>query len=549
MTTWRFLLFFLAITVPDRVSSQVVINEVYYDHPGSDAGFEFIELYCPEGPGVQLAGWSIVMIDGRTGSVRELWRAGPDRIIDSGGFILVGGDSCAVSAEDILTGSIENGPDAVALLRGGEEIDLVRFGGDDPSCTAGRSLSRRPDGSDTGDTSADLVCSLPTPGLRNFHARDLSVSFGGPQHVYCTSGRADIYVHLENVGFEVFSGDVLLTVSSEQDGFRSEAGRMRVRPSLNEGEGLDIRTSCYGLPAGISILSLAGEPDGDTNPLNDRVSATMSSSPGEVVITEIMYRPGRGGEWIELFNRAASSVDLSGWSVTDRSGASGSITGGVEIASGGFIILAQDPVGIQSEFPGLTCIVLALENGWPRLNDGDGEGTAEEIFVRGRDGTMMESVLYRSMIEDERGRSIERLSPELCSSDGSGIWLRCGAAAGGTPGERNYCHRDVLPAEGMIVSPDPFCPEMDVMVRFTAAAGADEDAYGARIFDVEGREVARLASGPVGACAVSFSWDGCDAGGKRVETGLYICVVEFTVSGGGVCRREKGTVAVWAGRR
>ena len=120
MTTWRFLLFFLAITVPDRVSSQVVINEVYYDHPGSDAGFEFIELYCPEGPGVQLAGWSIVMIDGRTGSVRELWRAGPDRIIDNGGFILVGGDSCAVSAEDILTGSIENGPDAVALLRGGE---------------------------------------------------------------------------------------------------------------------------------------------------------------------------------------------------------------------------------------------------------------------------------------------------------------------------------------------------------------------------------------------------------------------------------------------
>jgi len=542
LKTWRFLLLILAITVPDTVFSQVVINEVYYDHPGSDSGFEFIELYCPGGAGVSLSGWSIIMIDGRTGGSRELWAAGSGRVIESGGLILIGGDSCVVSPADLLAGSIENGPDAVALLRGSEEIDLARYGGDDPGCTAGSSLSRRPDGS-------GFVCSQPTPGLRNFHDLDLSVSFCGPLHVHCISVSSDIHVYLENRGLEGFSGNGFLTVSSMQEGFRSVVGSRQVSLSLNGGEGQQIRVNCTGLPSGISTLEICIETDGDTNPVNDRESISFNSSPGEVVITEIMYRPDGSGEWIELFNRSSVAVDLSGWSVTDRSGASGSIAGGVEIEAGSFLVIAQDPGAVSSIFPASAGMIMSLAGGWPRLNDGDGNGTAEEIFLRRSDGTMMESVVYRSMIGDEKGRSIERLSPELCSADRNGIWLRCGAAAGGTPGEWNYCHTGVIPVVGMFVSPEPFCPELDGMVRFTVAVGPTEISYGARLFDMSGREVSRLASGPVDAPAVSFGWDGRDSSGKRVVTGLYICVVEFTGSGGGVCRREKGTVAVWTGQR
>jgi hypothetical protein len=278
------------------------------------------------------------------------------------------------------------------------------------------------------------------------------------------------------------------------------------------------------------------------------VTVSVSSSPGEVVVTEIMYRPGGGGEWIELFNRSGMSIDLSDWSVTDRSGASGSIAGGVWIDPESFLVIAQDPVAFTAAFPFFTGTVLALEKRWPRLNDGDGDGTAEELFIRACDGTVMESVVYGSLIADERGRSIERITPEMCSSDRAGIWLRCGTELGATPGERNYCHSEVIPAAGMMVSPDPFCPELDGMVRFSAAAGPGEVSYGARLFTIDGGVVARLASGPVAAPAVSFCWNGRDSRGRVARTGLYICVVEFIGSGGGVCRREKRTVAVWAGR-
>lgn len=558
MKTWSFLvpavppkilILILAAAVSGSVSSPVVINEVYYDHPGSDTGFEFVELYCPGEMDVPLEGWSIAMIDGRTGRMRELWRAEPAMVIGGGGLVLIGGDSCAVSQAYLLTGSIENGPDAVVLLCCGEETDLVRYGGEDPGCPPGRSLARRPDGKDSGVTGRDFVCALPTPGLRNFHDCDLSVSFTGPLHVHCPSERADIPILLANRGLDGFSGRAVLTVSSGPAGSAVVVGSRQLSPVLNPGEERTMRVGCRMLPAGISNLEIRIEADGDTNRSNDSGSVLVSSSPGEVVISEVMYRPADGGEWIELFNRSPVTVDLSGWSVTDRSGASGSIADGVEIETGCFVILAQDPEAVSAIFPGCTGIVSSLESGWPRLNDGDRNEIAEEIFIRRHDGTIVESVSYRGLIGEEKGRSIERLSTELCSAGGAGIWLRCGAPGGATPGERNYCHTGIIPLAGMIVSPDPFCPEIDNRVRFTVAARIGDISYGARIFDMEGREIARLASGPVGAPAVSFDWDGRDSNGRPVDTGLYICVVEFEGGGGGVCRGEKRTVTVWAGQR
>ena len=383
----------------------------------------------------------------------------------------------------------------------------------------------------------------------NFHDRDLSISLDGLLHVHCEYEVTDVTVLMSNRGLEDYSGIVNLTVTSVRAGFRETVGSRQFGSVLNPGEEQVVGAGCRGIPHGNSILEIRIEAEGDTNRSNDSVSLLTSSSPGDVVISEIMYRPAGGGEWIELFNRSPGSVDLSGWTVTDRSGASGSISDGVEIGAGGYIILAQDPRGMASEFPACRGDVTSLENGWPRLNDGDGHGTAEEIFVRSRDGIMAESVSYRSMIIDEKGRSIERLSPELCSAGRDGIWLRCGSSAGATPGERNYCHTGSIPSSGMSVSPDPFCPEIDGTVRFSAAAAAGETSYGASLFDMEGREVARLASGPVGAPAVSFCWDGRDEEGRPAMTGLYICVVEFKCGGGGVCRREKGIVRVWAGQR
>jgi len=215
---------------------------------------------------------------------------------------------------------------------------------------------------------------------------------------------------------------------------------------------------------------------------------------------------------------------------------------------GCYLIIAQDRESFLESFGGCPAPVESLSGSWLRLNDGEGSPEADEIFICSSDGTVMESAAYPGMIRGEKGRSIERLSPELCSTSESGIWLRCGDTAGSTPGKENYCRTGVIPQSGVAVYPDPFRPDRDGSVRFTAAAAVNEEAYSARVFDLHGREIARLASGPIGAAAVSFAWDGTDERGDRTGTGLYICVLEFMCGGGGVCRREKVTLTVWAGR-
>jgi hypothetical protein len=467
-------------------------------------------------------------------------------MIRGGGLLLIGGDSCAVPVDGFLGGSIENGPDAVALLADGLEVDIVRFGGEDIDCPAGRSLSRRPDGGNTGDPSFDLVCSEPTPGRRNFYETDLSISLAAPFHVPCPGGSSNLHVLLENRGLKRFSGVVLLTVSRVDGGVSPALGTSRITASIGEGETVraSVRFDC---PArGFSSVEVRLDAYGDDSPSNDTQSVSMYSSPGDVVVTEIMYRPDRGGEWVELYNRSRVAVDLSGWSMTDRSGTSGTIPGGTVIEAGSFLIIACDSADFRSAWTDFGGTMVEIEGAWPRLNDGDGGAVADEVFFSQVDGTMMESVVYAGLAGDQRGRSIERLSADMCSGDRVGIWLCCGARGGATPGRRNYCDADAVPASGMTVSPAPFRPLEDGTVRFSAAAPPGVASYSASIFDIGGKEVARLSGGAFAAPAVSFTWDGRDRRGETVRTGLYICVVEFTGSGGGMCGREKATVAVWS---
>jgi hypothetical protein len=313
---------------------------------------------------------------------------------------------------------------------------------------------------------------------------------------------------------------------------------------LGAGEELSERIACSGLPRGISTVELEIDATGDTNGSNDTGKERLSSSPGLIVINEIMYRPGLGGEWIELRSRSSESLDLSGWKIRDRTGSCGTIAAGALAPAQSFIIIAQQPGSLLSLFPGIECPVLPLEEGWPRLNDCGGSEPDEEIFVLSAGGTVVESVSYGGICGEERGRSIERVSPDICSAQPAGIWLRCGAEAGATPGRENYCRIGKIPPTWLEAVPDPFSVERDRSVRFAAASLPGEGFFRAAVYDIEGREIRKLPSGPVAAPAVSFLWDGRDGDGRPVRTGIYICIVEFLSGGGGVCRREKLALAV-----
>jgi len=77
----------------------------------------------------------------------------------------------------------------------------------------------------------------------------------------------------------------------------------------------------------------------------------------DIVINEICYNPpdvsaaSPDKQWLELFNRGSTTVNLSGWSF--GSAIAYDFPAGTTIAPGGYLVVAKNPTGLLAAFPGI----------------------------------------------------------------------------------------------------------------------------------------------------------------------------------------------------
>lgn len=536
-------LLFLISASPDGASADIVINELYYDHTGSDTGWEYVELYNGGTTPVDLSSCRLEFIDGASGSPRLLWEGVPGVVLSAGERLLVRGENVPVPGVP-LAGSIENGPDAVRLLLGPVEVDIVGYGAVSycegepaPDVPAGVSLSRKPDGFDSDSNISDFVPAEPTPGLPNFFGRDLALAATGIP-LPCRGESFTVEFVIVNKGLDRFTDRVLLLCS-----VGASVSEREVDVDVANSETVAASLELPFAPSSGFLLEARIESASDENARNDTVRVMLCSSPGVAVVSEIMYRPSDGGsEWIEISCREAAGISLSRWYLSDATGTKRLISAGdLPLGPGGYAVLAQDSALFTRDHPLCPAAVVEPEGGWPWLNDG-----GDEVALYDLDGTLIERVQYCDLVGEERGRSIERFSSDVCSSFPGGLWHRSSSPSGSTPGETNSIDLPAVPPHGSVeVSPNPFCPARDGAVWIRGMSAAWETGLLVRVFDIDGVEVARLFGGTGGARAFSCEWDGRAAGGRESPTGLYICVVEFMTQGGGVCRREKRCIALY----
>ncbi len=168
-------LFFLSLPAAE---AQVLISELYYDAPGSDAGQVFVELIGT--PGTDLGGYQLQGINGGNGSsYLSVTLSGS---IGADGVFVIADDSgdgtTLVSGADLIADvDLQNGPDSLQLLdSGGNLLDAVGYGdfssaifaGEGmpaPDVPAGSSLARL-GWADSDDNLSDFsVLASPTPGI------------------------------------------------------------------------------------------------------------------------------------------------------------------------------------------------------------------------------------------------------------------------------------------------------------------------------------------------------------------------------------------------
>ena len=167
--------FFISTLMALPAQASVVIQEVLYDGPGTDADDVFTELFGT--PGLDLTGWSLVGINGGDGQVYQTVSLDGQFIPADGLFVIATASAnspLAAERDFIANVDWQNGPDALQLRFGGQIMDGLQYG-DAGIYNAGEgnyaidvtgtiSLSRDLFGTDTNDNAIDFSAGDPTPG-------------------------------------------------------------------------------------------------------------------------------------------------------------------------------------------------------------------------------------------------------------------------------------------------------------------------------------------------------------------------------------------------
>lgn len=549
--------------------SRLVINEVHPDPEGSDEGREFVEILNAGSQSEDLQEVTIEFGNGAEGPVWTVrWSGSAGTALAAGARYLVADrnwqESPPPDAQVWL--GLQNGPDAVRLVRQGTVLDLVGYGAlTDPAMleghavplTAGRSLARRPDGQDTGDNAADFVCAQPTPGLPNFLDWDPRIS-GLTLEPPCLDRplqNLQVVATLLNAGLLPMPSGPLTLKCGDQ---RRQAVLDRLLPGQEASLAWVLQPQAPGrLPLS---LHLPGPVVSDTLTL---ALGWVQVGPADLVLNEVCPAPGQGqGEWVELRNLSDRVLALQEFRLGDADGPAHLLPYG-DLAGGALVVVAQDSAALWSweaanqaagaaGAPG-TAPPEWLRQGsaWPTLNNSPppGRSFADRVTLTDAAGTVIDQATLEQSVPGggaalPKDRSLERIAAAPAGGRAAN-WAFSTAVCGSTPGRPNSLHVAGATGPGLTLDPavlDPAGGVTTVHILFEVPAlllGCQ-----VRLFDLYGHLVRDLGGDDLGAGPRALFWDGRDDLGGRVPAGGYVLLVEILDPQGRTATRSKACLGV-----
>lgn len=293
-------------------------------------------------------------------------------------------------------------------------------------------------------------------------------------------------------------------------------------------------------PGTVYRVTVEGVADCWGNPLEDantaRFALPQEALPGDVIINEVLHDPiTTGGEYVELFNRSDKVIGLQGWNMANES--AGEVANLRPITSepllffpGEYLLLtrntgvtaAQFPLGRSERF--LTVDLPSYTNTSGTVVVVDAQGVVIDLF-------RYDDELHFALLRSVKGVALERQDPVRATEDRTN-WHSAAEGVGfGTPGYENSQFAPApAPVGEMTVEPSLFSPDGDgfqdvltIVYRF------DQPGFVGTmgVFDVAGREVARLLDNQLLGTTGAISWDGVMDEGGKARMGPYI--VQFEV--------------------
>ncbi len=254
----------------------------------------------------------------------------------------------------------------------------------------------------------------------------------------------------------------------------------------------------------------------ESNATFKAVFEKASAQDVKIVINEINYNSGidfASADWIELYNSGASTVDLSGFKLTDANPDSGFILPeGKILAPGEFIVIVKNSDKFSNTYPDVSNYVGEFAFGLSSSGD--------QIRLYDSVGRIVDAVDYLPFLpwpEDANG-----LGPTLELTDASmdngqpEYWIAI--ANGGTPGKTNtgiVAITETFPVfvDDISVFPTRFSDYTTIEYRIDQNSDVKVE-----VIDIQGRLISTIFTGYQTAGLYSYNWqpDGF------VQGGIYV---------------------------
>lgn len=536
----RFLLsvFLPVLLLPVPVGASVVVNELYYDHPGADAGYEFVEILNSGSEAVSLDGVTLEFHNGVGEGWTVIWRAPNGVVLPPDVPWVLGGAAVTPPPDAVFELALQNGPDSIRLIDAqGTVLDVAGYGGLDDATyverlgvapvDAGQSIARTPDGRDTGDNAVDFQAATPTPGRRNVARHDASPALADDVAARSGRDRAGIErlaVEVANLGLnDIPPGAVTVVARDSSATGASEVGTARTASTIPAGDAERVVLEVALSEPGYHWISIDTHYAPDERRANDRVSLVRRVGRPALLVSEIMSAPGAGcPQFVELYNAGDFTLDLTGWSLRDmRSKPARIAADEFLLASRESVVISADPVAL-SVCAHTRARVFDVDGSWPSFNK-SGSAFADSVVVVDVLGIPVEGVAYPGVATGTTARSLERIDlfPPMAPRDA--VW-RLSRDSGGSPGLANAGALEVAPRTRCEVSPNPFFPTEGDLMRIAVAAVPGVASVVVRIYDPSGRRVREVGSATTFPAVVL--WDGRCDGGEPVRAGVYVLACE-----------------------
>jgi len=301
-------------------------------------------------------------------------------------------------------------------------------------------------------------------------------------------------------------------------------------------------------------IAISGNADcsGNSTGSTARFILPEVADSGDLIINEVLFNPQTGGsDFVEVYNRSQKVVSLKGYLLANIS--SGSMDNFRQIISndylfkpGEYVVITRDTNYVKSEYPfAASGVFIQMSNTMPSYNN-----DSSTVFILKPDSSVMDKFSYTDkmhfpLLREEKGVTLERISPERPASDGTNWHSAAESQNFGTPGYLNSQFTDFGGNDVVTVSPETFSPDNDgIDDVLTISYVMDQPGAVAtiRIFDAMGRLVRTLVQNELLGTEGAYSWDGITDWNEKARIGIHIVHFEYFYTDGKVSSKKLSCV-------